>query len=116
MPKKFIISETQYIFLIEDYQMRLRRRLSKDNIEPFIRNAELDFPTLCDDFGDEFDYADNVIARAIDDFLTEDEDFVDSLGDDYDDAHSYVTDVVKEWFGEYLFEIYRMTCPEEDYD
>ncbi|MFN9901751.1 MAG: hypothetical protein ACK55Z_23800, partial [bacterium] len=66
------------------------RRLSKDNIEPFIRNAELDFPTLCDDFGDEFDYADNVIRIAIDDFLTEDEDFVDSLGDDYDDVYSYV--------------------------
>lgn len=113
MSNKFIISESQYFFLIEDYRTRLRRRLSKDNIKPYINDAELDFPTLCDDFGDEFDYAENVIRNAIDDFLTQDEEFVDSMGDDYDEVHSYVTDIVKDWYGEYLFDIYRMTCPEE---
>ena len=110
---KYIISESQLKLLTEDYKIRLRRRLTKDNLKSYIQNGELDFPTLCDDFNDEFDYADNVIRVAIDDFLTEDEEFLDSLSDDYDDVHSHVTDIVKDWYGEYLLEIYRMTCTEE---
>ena len=113
MSNKFIITESQYLYLLEDYKIRLRRRFTKDNLKTFINLAELDFPTLCDDFGDEFEYADNVIARAIDDFLTEDEDFMESLGDDYDEVHSYLIDITKDWYGEYLLEIYRMTCSEE---
>lgn len=116
MSKKFIISESQYYFLTEDYRIRLRRRLSQDNIKPYIEVAEMNFPTLCDDFGDEFDYADNVIRDAIDEFLTQDDEFIDSIGDEYDEVHSYVTDIVKDWYGEHLFEIYRMTCREEDYN
>lgn len=114
MPKKYIISESQFDFLTEDYKIRLRRRFSKDNLEPYINNAELDFPTLCDDFGDEFEYADNVISRALDNFLTDDEDFMESLGEEFDDIHSYLIDITKDWYGEYLLEIYRMTCSEED--
>lgn len=110
---KYIISERQLDFLSEDYRVRLRRRFTQDNIKPFITNGELDFPTLCDDFGDEFEYADNVIKRAIDEFLTEDEDFMDSIGDDYDEVYDYLIDITKDWYGEYLLEIYRMTCPEE---
>lgn len=113
MSKKFIISESQYHFLTEDYRIRLRRRLSQDNIKPYIQDAEMNFPTLCDDFGDEFGYADNVIRDAIDEFLTQDDEFIDAVGDEYDEVHSYVTDIVKDWYGEHLLEIYRMTCPEE---
>jgi hypothetical protein len=95
--------------------MRLKRRLSYEVMLPFINSAELDFPTLCDDFGDEFEYADNVIRRAVDDFLTADEDFYESIEEDIDDITDEVTDIVKDWFGDYLFEIYQSTCSEEDH-
>ena len=107
---KYIITESQYQLLVESINLGLKRRLNYHNLEKFIFNAELDFPTLCDDFGDEFEYADNVISRAADDFLMEDETFYDSLGEDYDDIHDYVVDFAKEHFGDYLIEIYQSTC------
>ena len=63
-----------------------------------------------EDFGDEFDYADNVIEGAVNDFLTiQEETFLD---DRYDEIHDILIEKCKDWFGEYLFEIYRMTCEE----
>lgn len=117
---KYILKEAQLerlkkINLLESIiPLWIRRRLSSNNIESYIHNALLDFPTLCNDFPDEFEYADNVISRAIDDFLTSDEDLFDTMGEDYDEIHSYVTDLVKDWFGEYLLELYRNTCAEHD--
>ena len=110
---KYIITESQFKLLNEQTPLGLRRRLSYTNLEKFIFNAELDFPTLCDDFGDEFEYADNVISRAVDDFLSEDENFMNSLGNTYDEVFDYVHEIVKDWFGDYLIEIYQSTC--EDY-
>lgn len=111
MPKKIIISESQYKLLIEDFHARLKRRLTYDNMKEFITTGEINFPTLCDDFGDEFEYAGNVISWAADDFLTSYEDvFMDEM---YDEIHDIVVEKCKDWFGEYLFEIYRNTCSEE---
>lgn len=107
---KYLITESQYNLLVESMTLCLKRRLNTNNFERFIFNAELDFPTLCDDFGDEFDYADGVISRAADDFLMEDESYYDSLGESYDDIYEYVKDFAKEHFGDYLIEIYQSTC------
>ena len=113
MSKKYIITESQLNLLIEDENLWLRRRLNKDNLQNFITNAEIDYPMLCDDFGDEFEFADKIISRAVDDFLLEDEEKLDFLSDQYDYLHDMVTDMVKKWFGENLLEVYRNTCNEE---
>jgi len=34
------------------------------------------------------------------------------LDDRYDEIHDILIEKCKDWFGEYLFEIYRMTCEE----
>ena len=107
---KYLLTQSQYNLLVESIYTRLKRRLNYDVLKSFVTKAELDYPTLCDDFGDEFEYADNVISRVADDFLMEDESFYDSLGEDYDDTHDFVHDYLKDLFGEYLLEIYRMTC------
>lgn len=109
---KYIITESQYKVLTESNYLGLKRRLTYDVMEPLIWNAELDFPQLCDDFGDEFEFADNVISRAVDNFLTVDEKFMDSLGDEYDEIYDFVHDWTKDHFGEYLLDIYRNTCEE----
>jgi hypothetical protein len=111
LKKKYIISETQYKLLVEDYHLRLKRRLTYNSMKKHINDGEINFPTLCDDFEDEFEYADNVIQWATDDFLYSNEDvFFDDM---YDEVHEIVVEKSKVWFGEYLFEIYRNTCPEE---
>lgn len=109
---KYLITESQYNLLVESMTLCLKRRLNTNNFERFIFKAEMDFPQLCYDFRDEFDYADAVIGRAADDFLMEDESFFDSLGESYDDIHEYVVDFAKEHFGDYLLEVYQSTCEE----
>lgn len=113
---KYLITESQYKIIKEnEFPIWLRRRLSDSkSFEDFIFNAEVEFPNPCDDFEDEFGFADNVITRAVDDFLTRDEDLLIFIADNYDDIHEMVFDVVKEWFGEYLIEIYYNTCNETD--
>lgn len=112
MRKNYIISESQYALILEQFDIRLRRRLNYETLEKFIHDGEINFPTLCDDFGDEFEYADNVISWAADDFLTSNEDvFLDEM---YDDVHDIVVDMCKDWFGEYLLDVYRNTCSEEE--
>jgi hypothetical protein len=112
---KYILTESQLALLFEDIDIqRLKRRMTYENMEKFINKAELDFPTLCDDFSDEFEYADNVISRAVDDFLTADEDVFTS--ERHDELYYIVYDKCKDWFGEYLIEIFMNTCPEEDED
>lgn len=113
---KYIIKESQSKLIVESFPMCLKRRLSDEVMLPFINDAERDFPTLCQDFGDEFEYPDNVVKRAVDDFLTPDEDFYESIEEDIDDITDEVTDIVKDWFGDYLFEIYQSTCSEYQED
>lgn len=83
-------------------------------MEEFIHTAIADFPDLCDVFGDEFEYADNVIDRAVDDFLTVDESNMESLGDDYDEIHTWLINYCKEIYGKYLLNDYIETCSEEN--
>jgi hypothetical protein len=110
---KYILTESQFALLFEDITMqRLKRRMTYENMEKFITNAEIDFPTLCDDFGDEFEYADNVISQAVYNFLTADEDVF--MSERYDELHDIVSNTCKDWFGDYLIEIYVSTCQEED--
>ena len=112
---KYIITESQYNLLVENSALLwVRRRMTYENMKEYIMNGELNFPTLCDDFGDEFEYADNVIAWAVDDFLTSREEaFLDEM---YDEVYEVIVDKCKECFGNYLMEIYKSTCPEEEND
>ena len=110
---KYILTESQVKFLLEnDTMLWVKRRATKSHMLDFIHKAEREFPMLCDDFGDEFDFASNVIKWAVDDFLTIDEEMF--LDDRYDDVSDILIDLCKDWFGEYLFEIYRSTCSEEN--
>jgi hypothetical protein len=111
--KKDIQKKSKLDFITEsDTPLWFRRRANKENMKKFISDGEINYPTLCDDFGDEFDYADNVIEYAVSNFLTIDEDLFES--EDYDDIHDTLVEMCKDWFGEYLFDIYRTTCSEEN--
>lgn len=113
---KYILTESQYNFLVEsDTPLWFRRRANKESMSGYIQKAvqeHAEMPYTCDSFGDEFDYADKVIESAVTTFLTTDEDLFES--DDYDDINDSLTNLCKDWFGEYLFDLYRSSCPEEN--
>lgn len=110
---KYIITESQHKFLIEqEIPIWFKRRYNAQSMEEYINKAEEFYPTLCDDFGDEFDYADNVIMHAVREFMTTDEDIFED--ERYDEWEERLVEMCKEKFGERLFEIYRTTCQEDD--
>jgi hypothetical protein len=110
---KYILTESQFALLSEDINLqRLKRRVTYDTMEKYINEAEVEFPQLCDDFSDEFEFADNVVSRAVDNFLDGDVFFSDlELNDEINDM---VYNVTRDWFGDYLLEVYVSTCHEED--
>jgi hypothetical protein len=108
---KYVITESQYKLLFEDVFLTIKRRFSYEKMREHILTAELDFPTLCDDFGDEFEYAENLITRAVDNFFAEDF-LTDNLGNDFDVIYDFVFNETKDWFGEYCLNTYRETCQE----
>jgi hypothetical protein len=110
---KYIITERQHKFLIEqEIPNWFKRRFNAANMEKHITNGEINYPTLCDDFGDEFEYADNVIRYAVNEFMTIDEDIFED--ERYDEWEEMLIEMCKEKFGERLFEAYRTTCQDEE--
>lgn len=108
--KKFLEKK---LSLKEDLLPRpIKRRFTEDQMRKYV-DTQLEMETnLCEDFGDEFEFADNVISRSLDEFLTDDEDIISLIGDDYDHIHSVLTDYMKEWFGFELIENYMENCDE----
>lgn len=107
---KYIITESQYELLRESkIPLHIRRRANEETLKHFISLGEMNYPTLCDDFDDAYDYADAVIDYAIDEFagdLIEDEDY-------YSDVMDYLRTMCRDLFGEWLIEVYDMTCREK---
>jgi hypothetical protein len=96
--------------------MRYRRRgITYDNLLSFIDYEKTQWD-MCHDFSDEFEYADNIISSAIENFFAE-------TGQDpeTDEFFDELHDICKDWFGEDLISGYYQECggqeeEEEDED
>ena len=110
---KYIITESQLNMIQENsLPMWMRRRLNTGELNNYLQKAiEGEDPTY---YSDEFEYADNMISFAVNDFLTIDDEFFE--GDAFDEWTDRLTDMMKEEFGEELFEIWRSSNPDEDED
>jgi hypothetical protein len=91
----------------------VKRRANQQTLEKYITKGEINYPTLCDDFEDGYEYADAVIDYAIDEFIGEFDEDIDEE-DYHSDVMDYLRTVCRDKFGKYLIDIYEMTCPEED--
>jgi hypothetical protein len=114
---KYIITESQYNFLNESLiPISIRRRANEETLKKYISMGEINYPTLCDDFEDEYEYADAVIEYAVDEFIekTNDEIFGEDCYDYYSDVMDYLRNLCRNIFGQYLIDVYNTTC--EDYD
>jgi len=98
----------------EDNTRYRRRGITYDNLLSFIDYEKTQWDA-CHDFSDEFEYADNIISSAIDNFFAE-------TGQDYenDDLFDELHDICKDWFGQELISGYYEECggqeEEEDDD
>jgi hypothetical protein len=93
------------------FPISIKRRVNRETLKGYINRAELEYPTLCDHFGNEYEYADAVIDHAIDELLDEVDD--DIFEKDYiSDVLDYLRSKSKILFGQYLIDIYKNTCSE----
>jgi hypothetical protein len=88
----------------EDNTRYRRRGITYDNLLSFIDYEKTQWDA-CHDFSDEFEYADNIISSAIDNFFAE-------TGQDYenDDLFDELHDICKDWFGQELLSSYYEEC------
>lgn len=109
---KYIITESQLNMIQENSMpMWMRRRLNTGELNNYLQKAvDGEDPTY---YSDEFEYADNMISFAVNDFLTIDEEFFEE-GNAFDEWTDRLTEMMKDEFGEELFEIWRASNPEEE--
>jgi hypothetical protein len=88
----------------EDKMRYKRRGITYDNLLSFIDYEKTQWD-MCHDFSDEFEYADNIISSAIDNFFAE-------TGQDYENDNLFdeLHDICKDWFGEDLISGYYQEC------
>jgi hypothetical protein len=91
----------------EDKMRYKRRGISYSNLLSFIDYEKTQWD-MCDDFNDEFDYADNIILNAIDSFIGETG--IDMDDDFFGEFH----DLCKEWFGDDLIITYYSECNDQE--
>ena len=108
---KFIITESQYRLLTENSLTNwVRRRISKEFLQDLIYQGELEYPTLCSDFYDEYEYADKVIEWVVDELLSQfpSSDYFNEP--DYTDVKDFLIKTLRNLFGEYLVRTWVDTC------
>ena len=88
----------------EDKMKYKRRGITYDNLLSFIDYEKTQWD-MCHDFSDEFEYADNIISSAIENFFAE-------TGQDpeTDDFFDELHDICKDWFGADLISDYYEEC------
>lgn len=101
---KYVITEQQYTTLIENYPNWIKRRLNRENFKSHITSAIKSLPDDYSSFGDEFEFADNILSWATDDFMTIDENMVND--ENYSDYYDLVFEWAKDEFGEGLLSFY----------
>jgi hypothetical protein len=91
----------------------LKRRVNSTTLQDYITKGEINYPTLCDDFEDGYEYADKVIDYAMDEFIYEIEENLGEEEDYYsDEVEDYLRTICRNEFGEELIRIYNETCIE----
>ena len=108
---KYIITESQYKLLFESSLMdRLKRRVNKESFKRYIFDMMEDFPDLCGDYADEYEYSNNIIAMAIEHFFAVNEDYFTE--NSYEEFIDIIFPLCQNWYGDDLMEVYVLACQE----
>jgi hypothetical protein len=118
LKKEYIVTESQLKTIVESksaFIEKLRRRFNEKTMRDYIYHVETEFPNPCEQFDNEFEYADTIINQAVDDFLFQDELWEYFHSGDWPVVK--ITDMMvtmcKEWFEDGLLGFHQTTCQDE---
>ena len=116
--KDYVLTESQLKRIVEqtsDFMTKLRRRFNKKTMQDFIYHAETEFPDPCNQFDNEFEYADAVIGRAVTDFFFQEEleDYFHSGDWPVMKTENLMITMCKDWFEDGLLGHHQTTCQDE---
>ena len=116
--RDYILTESQLKTIVESksaFIEKLRRRFNEKTMRDYIYHVETEFPNPCEQFDNEFEYADTIINQAVDDFLFQDELWEYFHSGDWPVVK--ITDMMvtmcKEWFEDGLLGFHQTTCQDE---
>lgn len=95
-----------------DTELWFKRRANEETMRFFIDRMVREEDKPCENYSDEFNFAENIIDWAVNDFLSIDEGFFNSP--EFEEYQNILIDRCKQWFGEELFRKYRDVCNEQD--
>ena len=117
LTKEYIVTESQLKRIVEskyellsesDLMDRLKRRVNKESFMKYILETQKEFPDLCGDFVDEYEYSDSIIAMSIENFFVDNEDYFNESS--YEDFVDRIFLICREWYGDDLMEYYFTAC------
>jgi hypothetical protein len=118
LKKEYIITESQLKTIVEhksEFIKKLRRRFNVKAMRDYIYHAETEFPEPCEKFDNEFEYADAVIDKAVDDFLFQEELWEYFHSGDWPvlETVDLMIKMCKEWFEDGLLGFHQTKCQDE---
>ena len=120
MIMKYIITESQYQLIKENTIFdKIKRRFNQEYLTEFIEEAieDEDGYEPCSEFGDGYEYADEVIRKAINNFLYSLSSEIELTQESFEETEEILVDLSKDWFNDSLMESFEQNCSdEEDYE
>jgi len=121
LKKEYIITESQLERVIESQHEllsesslmdRLKRRVTKESFMKYILETQEEFPDLCGDYDDEYEYSGNIIAMAIEHFFAVNEDYFTE--NSYEEFIDRIFALCQSWYGDDLMEYYLTACVDDN--
>lgn len=117
MIMKYIITESQYHLIIDGTVFaRIKRRFSREYLTEFIEGAieDEDAYEPCSEYDDGYEYADEVIRKAINNFLYSLASEIELTPESFEETEEILVDLSKDWFEDSLMESFEQNCSDDE--
>jgi hypothetical protein len=114
---KYIITESQYQLIKENTVFdKIKRRFNQEYLTEFIEEAieDEDAYEPCSEFNDGYEYADEVIRKAINNFLYSLAGEIELTSESFEETEEILVDLSKNWFEDSLIEGFEENCSDDE--
>jgi len=111
------MTESQYQLLKESTIFdRIKRRFNREHLTEFIEEAieDEDAYEPCSEFNDGYEYADEVIRKAINNFLYSLAGEIELTPESFEETEEILVDLSKDWFEDSLMESFEENCSDDE--
>jgi hypothetical protein len=111
------MTESQYQLLMESTIFdRIKRRFNRQHLTEFIEEAieDEDAYEPCSEFNDGYEYADEVIRKAINNFLYSLAGEIELTPESFEETEEILVDLSKDWFEDSLMEGFEENCSDDE--